>query len=248
MQSFIEHYKKKSLNKKLIETYGKYQVYLVNGEAVRNTSQAMEEFGGSGNHYFYDFIPENEIWIEDNVREKERDILIARELYSIKLIEGGMSQPKAYAKATDKEKDYRESLKLSKQSPEKTDKRAPDSVYVDEYGKIESEGLTVWTVDGEVVRNKYKTDFIEGGHGYVYAWVPNDEIWLEFGIDKKEMPLLILHEFVEYIIMKYDKMKYDDAHKIAAKVEFKHRDDGFSKEDVLAMTKEKALEMVEKSH
>jgi hypothetical protein len=234
-----------NFKKKLIDQYGKYRVYTVDGESVRNSSPAAEEFGGSAIHANISIVPENEIWIEDDIDENETKMMIASTLYELKALENGMSPGKAYEKRLEKEKDYRESQHLSKQNPLGTDKPAKKSVHIQLYGKIKSEDMEVWLVNGHKVRDLYKCDFIEGGQPAVYSWVPNNEIWIEKGPHlNTEAPLLILHEFVEFIIMKYNKMKYDEAHKIAAKIEFKHRSKSFSKEDALALTKEKVLKMV----
>ena len=69
----------------------------------------------------------------------------------------------------------------------------------------------------------YKTDFVEGGHGYVYEWIPKDEIWIDNKIKSKEIPVIILHEFTERTLMKYKNIPYGRAHIAASKVEFEHR-------------------------
>jgi len=243
MLTFLEHVNKKNFQKKLLDQYGKYKVFLVNGEAVRNSSPAAEEFGGSSTYCFIpSLIPKNEIWIEDDVKPEEQKILIATALYQVKHTEHGDNAKKVYERGVIKEKDYRDSKCLSQKHPEGTDKKASVKVYVRKYGHIKDENIDVWLVNGEEVRNRCKTDFIEGGHGYVYSWVPNDEIWLELGPHtNKEGPFILIHEYVERILMKYKKTKYDAAHKIAAKVEFSMRPDKLSKQEALALTKEKAL-------
>ena len=61
---------------------------------------------------------------------------------------------------------------------------------------------------------------------------------------ESENPYILLHEFVERIIMKYRKILYDKAHEIAAKIEWKMRErGGFSKQDALSLTKSKAFEL-----
>jgi hypothetical protein len=234
----------KSLNKKLLGTYGDYKVYQVNGQAVRNASPALEEFGGSNDHFYLSDIPRHEIWIEDDVPKHEIPILIASELFTVKLIEGGTSKNKAYDLAIQYEKDMRSCVEQSLKHPEKTNKPANKKVYVKEYGKIPSEGITVWLVHGDKVRDFYKSDFIEGGHGYIYSWIPNDEIWLEDGMHESEIPCILLHEFLERTLMKYKSMKYEKAHNQASKTEFTERRCKFTKQQALGLTKEKVLEMI----
>ena len=247
MRTFSEYANKKNLHKKLIDQYGEYKVFLVDGKAVRDSSPKAEEFGGSSLHCFIpSLIPEKDIWIEDDIKPEERKILIASALYQLKKIERGVSPGKAYDQGIAREKDYRESMHLSKQNPEKTNERAPNKVYVRKYGHIKDENIDVWLVDGEEVRGHFKVDWIEGGQPWVYGFMPNKEIWVELSSHKDEFPYIILHEFTEMILMKCKKLKYDAAHTIAAKVEFSMRPDKLSKQDALALTKEKALELVKK--
>jgi len=79
----------------------------------------------------------------------------------------------------------------------------------------------VYLVNGEYVRDELKfAEFIGGGHGYWDKRIPKDEIWIE-----KEMAGAIdngsmgVHEIIEYTLMKYKNMSYDEAHKIANSVE-----------------------------
>ena len=230
---------KPKLKEKLIGKYGKYKVFYVNGDLVRNMSHKMEEFGSSSNHHFLSDIPENEIWIEDNVKKTELPFIISTELYCLKKIGLGVEKWKAYHEAEKHSKSERERVEHIHAS--QTNKPGDPSVYISKYGHIEDEDITVWLVDGEKVRDRYKTDALEGMHGYVYLWVPNNEIWLESGIHSVEYPLILLHEYVERIIMKYKHVKYNKAHTIAAKVEFSKRPNKISKKEALSLTKDKAL-------
>jgi hypothetical protein len=131
---------------------------------------------------------------------------------------------------------------LSKKNPWKTDKKPHKDIYIKKYGDMKEEDIEVFYVDGEVVRNKFKSDFIEGGHGFVYQWIPNNEIWIEYGPEStKEAPFILLHEYVERTLMKYKKISYEKAHNIAAKVEFDKRPSQMSKEEVLALSPKQAL-------
>lgn len=230
------------MNKKLIDQYGQYKVYTVDGKAMRDMSPEAQEFGGSSIHAYLKCIPENEIWIEDDVPPEEQKVLIASALYQLKQIEDGKKPRMAYDDGLKREKDYRESGALSRKQPWKANRPAPRDIYLGKYGRMESEDIIVYLVDGEKVRNTFKTDFIEGGHGYVYHWVPNKEIWIEKGPHTDaEAPFILLHEYVERTLMKYRKMTYEKAHEIAAKVEFSKRPDKVTEKDVLALTPRQAL-------
>lgn len=84
--------------------------------------------------------------------------------------------------------------------------------------------LDVYIVDGDWVRTNINVDFVEGGHGYVYDYVPKNEIWVEDMEDKKEMWFNFKHEQFERNLMKNNpKMSYEDAHDQAVAQETKQR-------------------------
>lgn len=234
---FLNEEKKSLPGKKLIEEYGKYKIYSVNGEKVRDLTKGDEEFGLSSSYpYFPDLIPKNEIWIEEDVKPDETSILIHVELYKLRLIDGGMEKWEAYHKAEKMDKKLREDITKTI-----SDKKSKKDIYVKEYCKIGD--ITVWLVDAELVRDWFKVDYMEGGHFYVYKWIPKDEIWIENGLINSEIPYILIHEYVERTLMKEEKMKYDDAHNIAAKVEWSKRPDKLTKKDMTDMTEEEALKL-----
>ena len=83
----------------------------------------------------------------------------------------------------------------------------PPRIYVEQYITLpDPDGpggeVTVWLVDGAVVRDLYKTDYTEGGHGYVYPWVPKPEIWVEATLERAELPFIVAHEYLERLLMR----------------------------------------------
>lgn len=80
------------------------------------------------------------------------------------------------------------------------------------FGKL-WDGTKVFIVDGPTVRNLHKIDFTEGGHSEVYDYVPKNEIWVERMADPQDESFNLVHEVVEYIVMKYGIIPdYDEAH------------------------------------
>jgi hypothetical protein len=69
-------------------------------------------------------------------------------------------------------------------------------------------------VDGSVVRRYFDPDFIFGGHGYVYDYIPKNEIWLDDKMNPQEIPYIEKHERIERQLMQ-DGATYDEAHDIA---------------------------------
>ena len=75
----------------------------------------------------------------------------------------------------------------------------------------EKNGFKVYEVDGEWIRNNLDVGFGTGGHGLVHSYIPMDEIWAWPIAENKWS--IILHEMIEYNLMKNENMEYEDAHK-----------------------------------
>jgi hypothetical protein len=214
---------KVKVNKELLDNYGGYDVYLVNEEEIRNLKLADEEFTNFAvNDQFPSLIPKNEIWIGKEVSENERPFFIGNAVKLSNLLNKGMDVSKAYDKALEYEKALREKTSGLKENKNIKKANPPKEIYIKKYGTIGND-ITVWIIDGELARDLYKTDYVEGGHGYVYDWIPKDEIWIEKDLEEDEIPYVLHHEYVELKLMKDKDMDYDKAHDIAAKKEFEMR-------------------------
>jgi hypothetical protein len=88
------------------------------------------------------------------------------------------------------------------------------------WGKL-WDGTEIYVVSGPYIRAHFYVDFVEGGHGYVYKWIPKDEIWIEDMEDNIDEALNLSHEIYEYTLMKYvsTKKEYDKAHECSANFE-----------------------------
>ncbi|MBU4453287.1 hypothetical protein KKH24_03430, partial [Patescibacteria group bacterium] len=73
-------------------------------------------------------------------------------------------------------------------------------------------------VRGELVRDIYFIDFTEGGHEFVYDFVPKTEVWIDDDITRGERKFIILHELHERALMAEGK-KYPEAHASASRIE-----------------------------
>jgi hypothetical protein len=90
-------------------------------------------------------------------------------------------------------------------------------------GKIGEAGpLGIYAVNAKIIRDKIWEDWIGGGNGEAYPWMP-DEIWIEHTLDAAEVPLFKLHELHEYNKMRAG-LTYEKAHKSASGVEQEARD------------------------
>jgi hypothetical protein len=73
-------------------------------------------------------------------------------------------------------------------------------------------GFDIWTVHGDVVRNEIDTDFTNGGNPSRFAYVPENEIWLE-GSNGDDNMAILLHELIECGLMAGNEDEnYETAH------------------------------------
>ncbi len=216
------HYSPK-LNKRRVLTHTEYSVYTVNGFAVRDAAQPDEEFGNFATRDdFPDLIPEGEIWISEKLSAKEGVFFIANALAQQARQSAGGSPDCAYEDGLEVERHLREKINGIEFRDGKPHRQVPRDIYLEPYTTLpDPEGeVRVWLVDGNLARSYYKTDYTEGGHGYVYAWVPRPEIWVEDGVDRREVPYIVSHEYLERRLMRDEGIDYDTAHEICSKVEF----------------------------
>jgi hypothetical protein len=218
------HYTPK-LCKKRVLTHAEYTVYSVNGFAVRNAAQPDEEFGNfATKDEFANLIPKGEIWISEKLAPKEGVFFIANALTQMARQAAGATE-QAYDDGLEVERALREKINGIAFRDGKPHKQVPADIYLEQYVRLpDPQGaVEVWLVDGNLVRSYYKTDYTEGGHGYVYPWVPRPQIWIEDGVDRREVPYIVCHEYIERRLMRDAKLDYDTAHTICSKVEFKLR-------------------------
>jgi hypothetical protein len=86
--------------------------------------------------------------------------------------------------------------------------------------------VKVVIVDGGYVRNNIPggLEFISGGHGYVYDFIPKDEIWMDDDNPEDEFIYDLMHEFYERSLMK-EGYEYNAAHDKASEFELIARKD-----------------------
>jgi len=224
------------LSKKLIGKWGNYTAYLVDDEVVRKKTDSKEfrryglNTGKKGvPSVNFKFIPEKEIWIAKSAKIQERHCLIGTALSYIRGIERRFSSDIAYEIAVSCEKSIKEKDTLNKAQLKKNSSfknpfhiDVPEKVYYRIYTTVKDnyEVVKIYLVNREIVRNLYNSRFAEGGHGYVYEWIPKDEVWIDNLMKPKEIPIMILYEYVERAIIKYKNIPYDKAQIAASKVEF----------------------------
>ncbi len=81
----------------------------------------------------------------------------------------------------------------------------------------------VFSVDGEKIRDNLDMDFVMGGNGSRYLYIPMNEIWIE-GVYVKtpELKFILLHEYTELKLMEKG-YNYCKAHDTASAKELRIR-------------------------
>jgi hypothetical protein len=216
------HFKPK-LHKRRLLTHREYHVYTVNGFTVRNVAKPDEEFGHFATQEdFPDLIPKGEIWISQKLAAEEGIFFTANALTQLKRQADGALEDTAYDDGLEVERLLREKPNGVTFRDGKLHKQIPADIYLDFYVTLPDihEPVEVWLVDGNLVRSYYKTDYTEGGHGYVYPWVHKQQIWVEDGVDHRELAYITCHEYLERRLMRDAGMEYDPAHDVCSAVEF----------------------------
>jgi hypothetical protein len=96
------------LNKRLIDEVDEFKVFLVNGEFVRNNLEI--EFTMGSHKLMSDFIPKDEVWLDDRMSDNDILALIHHEVVEARLMRKGMSYEDAHALATKSEMKFRKKM------------------------------------------------------------------------------------------------------------------------------------------
>lgn len=84
--------------KRLLKKINKLSVWLVFGRLVRSALDV--EFTEGGHSLVYSYVPKNEVWIDNDIKLKERPYIILHELYERSLMAKGFSYSKAHQRAS----------------------------------------------------------------------------------------------------------------------------------------------------
>ena len=195
---------------------GRIAIWLVDGTYVR--THIDEEFTNYGQHFAFKFIPENEFWIDREGKPDELQFFIDHLLVEHRLMAKGVS--------------YEGALEAADSAEMKERKRAGDVVKLTGGGNLPDptrvhltlwkhldSGVSVWIVDGRLVRSVFDVDFTEGGHDHVYEFVPQNEVWIDNDLQEAERPYVLLHELHERNLMAKG-WDYEHAHEDSSKLEY----------------------------
>lgn len=94
---------------------GGVEVWIVDGRKVRETH--YQDFTAGGHHNVYPWVPENEIWLDNDIPPGERPFVLAHEWIERVYMGHGDDYPTAHRKASSFERALRDSPKLLAEVP-----------------------------------------------------------------------------------------------------------------------------------
>jgi hypothetical protein len=74
------------------------KVWIVNGRLVRSVFDI--DFTAGGHDYVYEFVPEQEVWIDNDIEQEERGYVLLHELHERNRMAGGLPYSKAHAESS----------------------------------------------------------------------------------------------------------------------------------------------------
>jgi hypothetical protein len=214
----------------LIDKRGDLKVWIVDGSYIRG--HIDEEFTNFGQHFRYSYIPEKELWLDQEAGHDEKQFFIDHLLVEYHLMKEGMSYGDALVEADKRERKERRRAgdlkKITKLG------HIPDGKEMHEkmWKKLEN-GITVWLVNGRLVRSTFDIDFTEGGHDKVYEFVPENEVWIDDDIIEQERGYVLVHELHERNRMAQG-WPYSKAHAESSRIEYRCRHHPDELHDALA--------------
>lgn len=199
---------------------GRITVWMVDGEFVRNNLN--EEFTNAGQHYRFSIIPTNEFWLDKEYTPGEETFFTHHLLIEWRLMRKGLPYLHALAYADRSERSERMKSGIMKKF--KSKKITPEVIKRIHKKKLATyqNGLVVWLVRGELVRDLCYNDYTEGGHDFVYGFVPKKEVWIDDDLSEEERQFVLLHEVHERRLMA-DGMDYHHAHASSSAMELHTR-------------------------
>ena len=74
------------------------KVWIVNGRLVRSVFDI--DFTAGGHDHVYEFVPANEVWIDNDIMEKERGFVLVHELHERNRMAAGLPYSQAHAESS----------------------------------------------------------------------------------------------------------------------------------------------------
>jgi hypothetical protein len=208
------------------------KVWVVDGEYIR--TYIDEEFTNFGQHYRFPFIPETEFWLDKESSNDESSYYIEHLKIEWSLMRNGKSYAEAIVEADQVEKNIRRKDGDIKQVIDPIRKIVDPKLFRIKLIKTLESGVKVWVVNGRLVRSVLHIDFTQGGHEYVYEYIPPMDVWIDNDLNWQERGFVILHEIHERNLMEQG-VPYSKAHAESSALELRCRQQIDDLHDALAI-------------
>jgi hypothetical protein len=207
-----------------------YRIWIVDGNRVRQC--IYKEFLYGGNEQRYLFNPKGEIWIDNAVSCEEYDCTLYHELNERHLMaKYGWTYLQAHDSSLAVEQvirrknletciEHERSLKkvsVLDSYGVKEIRTLPDSIKLQNIYRIPEgtrDGISIWVVDGYMVRKNIYPDFGFSGNDLAYHFIPPKEIWIDGQVSCEETEYSIALEMKERQLMEKGE-SYSDAYEEA---------------------------------
>jgi hypothetical protein len=204
-----------------------YDIWIVDGNQVR--LKIFSSFLYGGNEQRYPFNPKGEIWIDNAISCEEYYLTLAHELNERHLMaKYGWKYLTAHDSSLSLEQDIRRSNEQICRAHEASLKKVsatdfdniteirgiPDSIQIQNIYRVPAgtrDGISIWIVDGYMVRKNIYPDFGFSGNDFSYHFIPPKEIWIDGQVSCDETEYSINTELKERKLMSEGK-SYDDAY------------------------------------
>lgn len=221
--TYSQSFQNKKIYVKKVADLADKTVWYVDGELVRKDLDI--EFTNFGQHYDFNFIPENEFWIDNEYSPGESGFFIDHMIESYKLMSKGVDYDSALYVGDSIQTSERSKSALYIQCAEIIKTKDTLALLKKIHRTLlnkKTDKIKIWVINGEIVRDIYFIDFTEGGHGYVYNFVPKDEVWVDDDLSPKEFKFVLIHELYERYLMSLGN-DYDSSHEKSSALELKYR-------------------------
>ena len=212
---------------------GNYDIWIIDGNRVRQ--KIYKEFLYGGNEQRYIFNPKGEIWIDNAISCEEFDLTVAHELNERHLMaKFGWTYQASHDSSLRLElvirhkneeicRAHEASLKkvgVTDSYRIKEIKNIPDSIQLQNIYRIpmgNRDDISVWVVDGYMVRKTIYPDFGFSGNDLAYHFIPPKEIWIDGQVSCEETEYSIALEMKERQLMT-EGQTYSDAYEEAVQI------------------------------
>jgi hypothetical protein len=214
-------------------------IWIIDGNLVRQ--KIYKEYLYGGNEQRYIFNPKGEIWIDNAISSEEFDLTVAHELNERHLMaKFGWTYQAAHDSSLSIEQVIRKRNQNICNAHEASLKKVsvldsynikeirnlPDSIKLQNIYRIPEgirQGISIWVVDGYLVRKNIYPDFGFSGNDLAYHFIPSNEIWIDGQVSCEETEYSIALEIKERQLMTEGKT-YSDAYEEAVQISQQQRE------------------------